>query len=101
MYLDMQSIPLSRNGSLRHPAKKTVTALQWLAALLSLMTFSQILKAQNTPDGPGGVGVFDSTNAGVNFFQPVVAPVLVAPLGEHFLFESRFDLSAWLAKRSG
>ena len=40
-------------------------------------------------------------NTGINFFQPVVAPVVVAPLGKHFLAESRFDLRGFYARKNG
>jgi hypothetical protein len=48
--------------------------------------------AQNTPLISGGVGFFADRNAGANTFQPVLAPVIAAPLGHHLLVESRGDL---------
>jgi len=97
----MQSIFLSRDASPRHLAAKTRTALQLLAALISLMVPFQMLRAQNTPVISGAVGLLNSRNDGVNFFQPVLAPVVVAPLGKLFLFESRFDLREFYIQQNG
>ena len=47
--------------------------------------------AQYVPIVSGGLGFIGSTNKGVTDFQPVVAPVVVAPLGSHLLAEGRFD----------
>jgi hypothetical protein len=78
-----------------------VTALPWFAAvILLLVTPAQIVCAQNTPVISGGIGFLDSTNAGANFFQPVVAPVVVVPFLK-FLFESRFDLREFYIQRNG
>jgi hypothetical protein len=87
--------------SQRHLLTAIGTGQSWLAALILLMASAQTLSAQNVPIISGGVGFLDSTNAGVNFFQPVVAPVIVAPLGKRFLFESRFDLREFYIQQSG
>jgi len=97
----MRSISSSRQATQLQIATAIWAALPCLAILILLMVSSQILRAQNTPVVSGGVGFLDSTNAGVNFFQPVVAPVVVAPLGEHFLFESRFDLREFYIQQNG
>jgi Na+/H+-dicarboxylate symporter len=55
-----------------------------LAGFLLLLS-GHLLSAQYVPIVSGAVGFFDSKNTGINFFQPVVAPVVVAPLGKHFL----------------
>ena len=49
----------------------------------------------------GGAGFFDSKFGGVNFFQPVVAPVLTIPLGDKFLIESRADLRGFFIRQNG
>lgn len=46
----------------------------------------------------GGVGFISTTDGGQNFFQPVVAPVVVAPLGSRLSLESRFDLREFIAR---
>lgn len=62
---------------------------------------ARMVRAQNTPIVSGGVGFLDSTNAGVNFFQPVVAPLVAVPIGRHLLAESRFDLRGVYAPENG
>jgi hypothetical protein len=47
--------------------------------------------AQDTPLVSGGLDFLSSTNKGATDFQPVITPVVVAPLGSHLLAESRFD----------
>src|ERR1700733_11062316 len=74
-------------------------ALRWAAFLLLLP--GHLLSAQYVPIVSGAVGFFDSKNTGINFFQTVVAPVVVAPLGEHFLVESRFDLRGFYERKNG
>src|SRR3984885_13523926 len=66
-----------------------------------LLLSAPFSSAQNVPIVSGALGFFDSTNTGANFFQPVVAPVVVAPLGKHFLAESRFDLRGFYAPKNG
>jgi hypothetical protein len=67
----------------------------------SLLLSGQCSWAQNVPIISGALGFLDSTNTGVNFFQPVAAPVVVAPLGKHFLAESRFDLRGFYSPKNG
>jgi hypothetical protein len=45
--------------------------------------------AQNTPLISGAVGYLSTTNAGSTFFSPTIMPLIAAPIGRHFLFESR------------
>ncbi len=84
-----------------------ITPLLYLAFFLagfSLLLFGQnapAQSAQNVPIVSGALGFLDSTNTGVNFFQPVAAPVVVAPLGKHFLAESRFDLRGFYSPKNG
>lgn len=56
-----------------------------LAALCSMRYGT----AQDTPLISGGIGFFTSTNGGNTNYTPEVKPVLVAPLGEHVLVETR------------
>jgi hypothetical protein len=55
----------------------------------------------NIPIISGGLGFLGSTEGGVSFFQPVLAPVLAAPLGDKFLIESRADLRGFLIREQG
>ena len=71
-----------------------------MAGLLLLLS-GHFSPAQDVPIVSGALGFLDSTNTGVNFFQPVAAPVVVAPLGKHFLAESRFDLRGFYSPEFG
>jgi len=71
-----------------------VSAALWLPS-------AGTLRAQNTPIISGGVGFLDSTNAGANFFQPVVAPLVAIPIGKNLLVESRFDFRGVYARENG
>src|ERR1700678_4432606 len=45
--------------------------------------------AQDTPLLSGGVGFLTNTNAGQTTYEPIIEPLLAAPIGNHFLVESR------------
>lgn len=66
-----------------------------------LLLAAPALVAQDVPIISGGIGFLNSTNAGVNFFQPVLAPVVAIPLGKHFLVESRFDFREFYSRKDG
>jgi hypothetical protein len=68
--------------------RRQLHVLVWCA--LAFSTCSGV--AQNTPLISGGLGFFADRNAGANTYQPVLAPVIAAPLGSHLLIESRADL---------
>lgn len=68
---------------------------------LILAVSATILWAQEAPLISGGVGFISTTNGGATFFQPVIAPVGVLPLGSHFLIESRADLRGVIARTDG
>jgi len=48
--------------------------------------------AQDKPLLSGGVGFLTSTNGGDTTYLPIIEPLLAAPLGSHFLVESRAAL---------
>jgi hypothetical protein len=48
--------------------------------------------AQETPLISGGVGFLHSTNAGITTYNPLIEPLLAAPIGPHVLVESRAAL---------
>src|SRR5580704_9823417 len=62
-----------------------------LLALVALV-FAHYGSAQNTPLISGGGAFFSSTNGGNTDYNPIVEPVLAAPLGQHILVESRAAL---------
>ncbi len=49
----------------------------------------------------GGVQFVGTSNAGFTFYQPVISPVLAAPLGDHWLIESRAVLQGFFARQDG
>jgi hypothetical protein len=73
----------------------------WGACFMLAALTGSAASAQAGHDVPlisGGGGMFSSTNEGFTFLQPIVAPVLAFPLGQHFLFESRADLRGFYAQ---
>jgi hypothetical protein len=68
--------------------KRRTTRRHLVLLLLGFATL-RCATAQNTPMVSGGVGFFQGTNRGPTSFSPTVMPVLVAPIGPHFLFETR------------
>lgn len=48
--------------------------------------------AQDTPLISGGVGFLTETNGGNTSYTPIIEPLLAAPIGPHFLIESRAAL---------
>ena len=93
----MRSIITSQ---LKQTWSSRLTRLSRVAACVLLLS-AALSPAQNVPIVSGALGFLDSTNTGVNFFQPVAAPVVVAPLGKHFLAESRFDLRGLYIPKNG
>ena len=57
--------------------------------------------AQDTPLLSGGVGFFTSTDAGQTTYSPIIEPLLAAPIGSHFLVESRAVLLESFAPNGG
>lgn len=73
-----------------------------LLALLLISWSCAIAQAQSTtPILSGGLGFFSNTTGGVNTLQPVAAPVLVVPIGEHWLVESRADFREFIQRENG
>jgi hypothetical protein len=60
--------------------------------LLGLQLASRNAAAQDAPLISGGVGFFTITNGGNTTYLPVLSPLLAAPIGQHFLAESRATL---------
>jgi hypothetical protein len=86
-----------------HLLKGTNTVVIKVLLVLTLALFAlEAANAQTTvPILSGGLGFLGTTRGGVSSFQPVVAPVLVVPLGENFLIESRADLRGFISRENG
>jgi hypothetical protein len=70
--------------------------------VLFLLTFGiSLVSAQSgVPIISGGAAFVSTTSGGQTFYEPVVAPVVVAPLGSRLSLESRFDLREFIAKNA-
>ena len=74
------------------------------AACLTLLSFPAHARGQEEKPVPlltGGVGYFTNVEAGQTQLMPVFAPVLVVPLGDRWLFESRAEFSGEFLPKSG
>jgi hypothetical protein len=77
---------------------RLVKAIAIAALLLCGMRYGS---AQNTPLISGGVGFLTSTNGGSTSYTPVIEPLIAAPIGSHFLVESRAALTETFAPNGG
>jgi hypothetical protein len=72
------------------------------ALLAAFLWGATIVPAQDAPLISGGVGFVTSTNGGNTTYIPVISPLLAAPLGDHFLVESRATiLDSYFPKGGG
>ncbi len=71
---------------------KLTSVMKSGALSLAVLAMAGSGAAQNTPLLSGGVGFFSSTTAGQTSYTPIVEPLLAAPIGSHFLVESRATL---------
>src|SRR5260370_33084479 len=88
---------------MRQNSRSQFRTLRSVGPVLLAVMLGSPAHAQTSPYIPivsGGIGIFSSTNEGFTFVQPVVAPVLAFPLGQHILVESRADLRG-LVQQSG
>src|SRR4029077_18155591 len=86
-------VGLRSNGATLQKLLGIVLVMLWTATGLRAQTNAPILS--------GGVQFLSSTVGGNTFFQPAIAPVLVVPLGEHWLVESRADLRGFISHENG
>jgi len=56
--------------------------------------------AQETPLLSGGVGFFTNTAGGSTTYQPILTPLLAAPIGQHLLVESRANVLETFSRKS-
>lgn len=71
-----------------------------LLAMLTLAIVPCSGVAQNTPLISGGIGFLGESTQDVKTLQPVLAPVIAAPLGWHLLVESRGDIRQYYQQDS-
>lgn len=73
-----------------------------LTALLGLFLTAPALFAQSdVPILSGDLAFLGNTTGGVHFYQPVLAPLVAAPFGEHWLVESRGELQGFIFRENG
>ena len=76
-------------------------ALRFVLFVPAMLIVAQPASAQQTPLLSGGAGFLTSTNAGSTTYLPIVEPLLAAPLGRHFLLESRAALLESFSPKGG
>ena len=59
---------------------------------LTVFVAAHYSRAQDTPLISGGLAFLTSTNGGNTTYTPIIEPLLAAPVGPHFLIESRAAL---------
>jgi len=57
--------------------------------------------APNVPILSGALAFIGSTTAGATTYQPILAPVLLVPIGDKWLIESRADIQGFFAREDG
>jgi len=72
-----------------------------LAFTFILCALSCASAQSDVPILSGGAGFLGTTQGNNTFFQPVVAPVLLVPLGEKWLVEARADLRGFISRENG
>ncbi|HXE08835.1 MAG TPA: hypothetical protein VN612_13125 [Acidobacteriaceae bacterium] len=74
------------SGSIPNPRPALLLSL-----CLALFSFAGVwpCAAQDTPLLSGGMGFLTKTNAGATSYQPIIEPLAAAPIGQHFLVETR------------
>lgn len=78
------------------PSPILIFSLSKIARLTGFATFALAIFctarcgiAQDTPLISGGVAFFHNTTGGNTSYEPIIEPLLAAPVGSHFLIESR------------
>jgi hypothetical protein len=71
---------------------KSLWSARPLLFSVAILFAPQYGRAQDTPLISGGVGFFTNTTGGSTTYLPIVSPLLAAPIGDHFLIESRATL---------
>ena len=75
---------------------------RFLILLLGLLFAAAGLRGQSdVPIFSGALAFQGSTTGGATSFTPIIVPVFVAPLGEHWLIESRGEIQGFIAREDG
>jgi hypothetical protein len=82
-------VVVMKNCRLNSMHFKMVRVTRVTALALATVAAAQCGTAQDTPLISGGIGFFTTTNGGNTTYLPYVKPVIVAPLGNHVVVESR------------
>jgi hypothetical protein len=86
----------------RPQVRRVRTAFQFLVAAMLLLTGGSRASAQSeTPVISGAAGFLGAKDGRFTFFQPVIAPMLAAPIGDRWLVEARADLRGFVARADG
>jgi hypothetical protein len=85
---------------LRFPLFKKIWVIRIGILALAMPCAVRYGAAQQTPLLSGGVGFFSSTKGGETTYLPIIEPLLAAPIGQHFLVESRAALDESFAPNS-
>ncbi len=69
--------------------------------MFSLLIATVASAQSGVPIVSGGAAFVSTTDGGQTFLQPIIAPVVVVPLGSKLTVESRFDLREFIARSNG
>src|SRR5271165_156933 len=70
--------------------------------LLAFLCAVPAVRAQSTtPILSGAMQFVGTSNYGAPSFQPAIYPVLVVPIGDHWLIESRAELQGFISRENG
>jgi len=72
-----------------------------LALIGMLLAGSAACAQSDVPILSGALAFLGANNGGSPTYQPIIAPVLVAPLGDHFVVESRADVQGFIFRENG
>jgi hypothetical protein len=86
---------------LRFQVLRVARSAKAIVLALAVLCAGRCGVAQNTPLLSGGVGFFSNTDSGKTSYQPIIEPVLAAPIGPHLLIESRAALLESFAPNGG
>jgi hypothetical protein len=70
-------------------------------ALFLLSNAIRVSAQAETPIISGGVQYASTTAGGVTVFQPIISPVVVVPIGQKFLIESRATFDEFISRENG